>query len=971
MCDSTETADLLSSDTVTDEGIWSHAPSTSGELRQYSPKTIGNNNKYCVLIDGATDAQFVITTAKWSAATAADSTPNDKNTSVAVEGSLTILEPKGVVFLDVMVQCCQQLGIDMANAVFVLKTFFVGFAYNEEIGDYVDNITHISPVQFITYDVTGSFNEQGGSYEIAFVAVSGGAARLPQYSRIPGSVSLTAGPTLKSTIDLLQQQLVRMYEPYFECVKAQLISSLTAANKDPQPIVDALRRVTYKLHLDPVYNEYTVSNQPSSIKNSADCKAPATLSSLSNASIEDILHRIMSMSSEVQKEMSEGISQGGSPPIKYEYKIHPTVYMPKNGEVEVTYYIQRYMRPKEMFKSNSFTQWSNYQKGDKETDPILNDQLVQQLIQFEYIYTGKNIDILEFDMKVNTGMAYLQTASMTNTFKGQLDSAPSSVIVPSSADSGIMKRSGTLVSIPVYFGTQLRSQNFKNSNSLIDSAQMAYTLTKHSSIEMADATVRIVGNLNLLSGIGKYSSVAYHRERTENYTLPSYDQPAANEVMGGYGVVPSYAHITVKMPRNNDDIALLTGQTESGESSADYTKDFWFDGFYYIYGVDNVFDGGEFTQTLHLLGIPPEGLIDVAAGAPDKEANFTNRIGDCFQSKIGCGQAPNTNTTVPSATVDNGKSTEEPKRISTLPDANSANAQVKSLSDVKGWDKVTPARKAAITNAAAAAGVNPVTLAQMANLESNFGTNTHNPMSSARGMYQIVPGTWNQVVNNTKSVPGVPRGTPFSEATNDDKNAAVAAAYLAMNQKTVVAASGSNSPNEVSGGDAYLAHFLGPGGAQAVLYSDRLTGGSETVKDAYQRKFGNLKHYTDAKAANPTIISDKMTVGELRAAAATAMVTGNKVAEVVAGKAPKQSAVSLPPLKEAVTNATEKGRTGKSAYAATIDCKANEQKTDTQKSCDQSTPVPSAPPMNTHDPILASGQTKNTSGDPLLNDGIQ
>lgn len=931
MCDSTETAKMLLMNV--DDGTWSHPVDQGHELGIYAPVTIGPENSYCVLIDGATDAAFVINQAKWSAATAGHATQQDKATSVAVEGTLDIVEPKGVVFLDTLVNCCGTLGIDMQSACFVLKTIFTGFGYNENDGDFVDTIGDITPIMFMVTDVTGSFTERGGEYHVEFVAMAGGAARLPQFSRLPGTMNIQAGATLGETVNRITSELERLYNPYFDCVKAQISAAVTAAGRDPAPIVDMLRRVKYEIYLDPHYAEYDCSNQVQAVKGHPSCGSPVTLSSMANASIEDTLHRMMSCSKRVMEDMSKG--EGGSDQaIKYEYKIHASVETPANKSqpVLVTYRIDRFMRPKEIMKSTQFQYLTNYDKGTS-SDPILNETLRKQIIQFEYIYTGKNIDILEFDMTLNMGMAYLQIASMSNSYREQLDGLPNQSKIVANDGQHVLNRVGKPVPIPVYFGAQLQTKKFKNSLSMIDSGQTAYTLAKHSSLEMADANMRIIGNTNLLSGIGDYTSPEYHKERSKNGTISVTDQAPPEKDMGGFGIIPSFAHITVKVPRNNDDISLFSGMGDDG-SSADYTKDFWFDGYYYIVMIDNVFDSGEFTQMLYMIGMPQEGIIDSTSDAAhQREVNFDKKVVECFGGNVGCGPKAETDTTVPANRVVNGVDTNKPPVAETKQDANSASSTVKQVSDVVGWDKAKPLIRHSIVNAAALTGTSETTLAQMAAIESHFGNNAVNPKSSARGTFQIVEGTWNDVVKNGR-VPGVPPGTSFADAHDPEKNALVAATYMKQNQTQIARWVGVSSIKSVSAGDTYLAHFLGPGGAKAVITTDEAGNGASTVKQAYTNVMPRtgVVEFERAKASNPSIINDKTTVADIRATAATAMASSKPLASAGTKGTPKASSTTQTPVENKPTV------TPRDNVSVIRNCNDEQQKKQTQQSCDQAKP---------------------------------
>lgn len=950
ICDSTETADALSRST--NEDVWHHPAANASELGRYSPKYVAGDDsmQYCILINGSVDASFVIQSAKWSAATAANATPGDKSTSVAVEGSLSILEPKGIVFLDQIVRCCKGLGIDSSQAIWVLKTVFVGFGFDPSVGEFVDRITDVSPIQFITTDIIGSFTEQGGIYDVQFVAMGGGAARLPQYSKLPLSMNISGAPTLGGTLKKLEATIAEMYKPYYDCVVAQLTSAVVAAGNDPTPIINALLPVKYEIRYDCAYELYTVSDQAQSAKNSADCRSPATIATRSNSSIEDIIHRIMSTSPEVKKDMTEGVND-----IKYEYKIHAVMSSSRNSGPTVTYTVERFMRPKELMKVGGFEAFSDFEKGTA-NDPIMDPQLRKNIIRFDYIYTGKNIDILEFEMKMNTGNAYLQIASMTNTFKGQLDGAPNKTTTVATDDQTLLTRGGAMAPIPVFFGSQISSTAFKNSMNNINSAQAAWTMAKHASLEISEATMKIVGNLNFLGSIGNYTSPKFHEDRPVGNCEKTDQQKNSPDT--NWGIGPSFALIKIKMPRNNDDIELFSGKGSG--TSKDYAVDFWFDGYYYIYGFENDFSDGAFTQTLQLLGIPQKGIIQTLDNkdAREKESDLTKKITSCFDSAVGCGQPETAGSgsvpPVAAPVVDKGTAKPHGPEPTTKSDSDVVNKGTKTPADVKGWANAKPAIRDSITNAAAATGTNPTTLAQMAALESRFGANTHNPKSSATGTFQIVSKTWTDVVNRG-GVPGVPPGTPFSEASDPAKNAAVAAVLMRDNQKAIVRAGGAPNINSVSAGDTYMAHFAGVGGASAVIKADLATSGSMTVKEAYKKYLSNGESsFNKQAAANPTILNDSTTVGEFRARAAAAMANSSGFGS---SKVSGTDAAKSIRVNESITEPNIRGRTARVGLSRANDCKVVENKSPTAQTCDEArpdegrsrleiapTPTPSAPP---------------------------
>lgn len=877
MCDCSETADTLAKSTSLN--VWEHAtPDTrvedsrpgSRDLGPYSPKKIPGAGKYLILINGSTDASFVINTAKWTSATGAHAAQGDKGTSIAIEGSITISEPKGIAFLDQVVKCSVALGVDSSQCVYVLKTFFVGQAFNADTHlDYADHITDIPPVTFIVYDVTGSFTEKGGSYEMQFVAAGHGAARLPQYSKAVNAMSVMAGDSLAKTLQRLQDNINENYAKYFNCVYDQIKASSPTDSAD---LLKSLRRVNYVIEVGEDYLDtngirYTVTNQSQQYKNTAGCNDAAQVTFPAHTGIESAISSIMMMSPQVQADMAVGDL---NTKVKYEYKIHTALISKQaadaaEGVIDYTVYyrIERFMTPKTIAYDPAF------QVLAQDDAQLANDPRYQQIkrniIEFDYMYTGKNIDILEFDMKVNMGLAYLQTATLANTFKSQLERAPNRQMQPSSQDANNYPvKFGAIVQTPVFFGSQIRSPNMINSSNAGHSIQSAYTLSKHSSLEVTDVTMKIIGNAELLGTVNATSSPEYVQGTAtaeQRAVLNKFAQGATGGAnFADWSHAPAYAKVRIKMPRENDDFALFTGQSTTGDPRTDpgitdYARDFWFDGYYYVVGIEHTFADGEFTQTLSMLGIPKRTSFEATKSNAATEVNINSSVGSCFDNQIGEAVSESgSGATTASVTVPH-----TPPAGNTEPtnkaDANTANSAATDPSQVIGWDTAKPEVKAAIIDASNRYGVSVVTLAQFAKQESSFNPNAKAPTSSATGLFQFLTSTWNGLVNQGK-VFGLNAGAP--DARLDPLyNAYGGAAFLRDNARLI----GSDQV-----GDLYLAHFLGPGTAAKVIAADNRTGGNELLITT----LGESATLRIAKA-NPTIVKPNTTVGELRAWAAKTM----------------------------------------------------------------------------------------------------
>ena len=990
MCDSTYTADRLAESTQPD--VWHHTtdetraadsrPNTPN-LGKYSPKCVLDENgqcvgRYIVLIDGASDAAFAINQVKVTSATAAGAVPYDLNTSLAVEGSLAISEPKGVAFLDQVVKCSIALGVDNSQVVYALKTFFVGYKYDDEYGDIPFSINDIPPVNFITYDVTGSFTEQGGTYEMLFVAVANGASRLPQYSKAVSSMNFKSGKNLKDTFDNLQAAIRANYDRYYNCVLAQLASLGTP---ESTALIDSLREVKYTIDVEEPYtsDSYVVTDGPVQYKDTGSCSEPVTWSFSPNSSIESAIATIMTRCDKVQKEMNTGDPASG---VKYEYKIHSCVKStPVSGsdastgklQYEVKYSIKQIPTPKTIANDTEFAKFAQDEEQLR-NDPLYN-KLHKNVIEFDYIYTGNNTDILEFDIKVNMGLAYLQTATLSNTFKGQLESAPA-LAQNISNQSAHPTMNGRFVpgerplQTPVFFGKQIVHPKLLNRNDASSATQGAYTLAKHASLEVAEATMRIAGNDRLLATTNKATSAAAMEAGEPQLVDVPDDAREADFKYWNY--VPAYAKINIKMPRDNDDFALFTGQTsDDGTSitaSTDYARDFWFDGYYYVVGIEHVFENGEFTQTLDMISIPKTSAFGSTKGS--KEPSFDIKLDECYDSKTGCGKTPAAIPTI--AAADAARVSEPPpqKPIGhqdhNAQNANSILKNATSLSKIKGWDgtyvgkdangntetiTISKEVKAAILQAGADKGVDPMLLAQMCYQESKFRPNATNP-SSATGLFQFVSTTWTDlkpdgpltrsVISNLDS-----RYDPYL-------NSYAAARYVELNTKTLQTSMGSSfTPTSA---DLYLAHFAGPNGAAWIIQADQATGGTATLKEAYGE---NTRSLARMIKQNSPYIKESMTTREVRTWAASKLAWA--MIDPITPVQPQPHNVSLADtllIPGEITRQTIKQNipAAKDKVSAQQDCKVQDEKAKEDKQPCTNTPESGATTVTPQKNLSAEAQ---------------
>lgn len=930
MCDCTETAEALSTNTIEDP--WRHPTAADvsdaalySMYGKYAPRDIAltrgtsassnfMTGKYCVLIDGSSDADVAITNLQFTAATAAAATDMDNNTSTAIEGSIAFSEPRGISFMHTLVEACRALNTDAAQVVYVVKTFFVGHAFTNSTTDAPQIISNIEPLKFIAYDVRGSYSRNGGEYFMEFACAQHGISRLPQYSKSADSFSIQSESTLGATFTKLGLHLKARYEDMYNCVDGLVRTMDETSGTD---VANRLSKVEYELTWDPEFDNYIVSNKRQQQKDELDCTSPANIACPAGTSIEDAIHLIMLASSDVSGSLAEPATPGTP---KYGYKIdssyNSTIESGADGaryvKYVVKYHVRRFLEPRSFDFMKVLSNTTDINDADKQI-------LDRNLITFDYIYTGKNLDIMDMDIKMNMGIAYLQIASMSTSTKEQPVDA-SRVTGLAGGSQSLAAKFAKDSQIPVFFSTDVRSPLFKNIQNSNVGMQAAYTMAKHSSFEVMDTSMTIYGNPLLLNSVNvSTSNSSANQTRTQSAHFADFSR------------VPSFAKINIKMPRLNDDIALLKQSSSGTESERDYAKDFWFQGYYYVYGIQNVFEGGQFTQRLQMIGIPEQGLLDLTQTTQATTGDLSQRVDACYDTITKVrpttpepklpSKAPEVPVDHPPLNVADTKSLLDDRKL--------------TVDDVTQYTtKATPELKAAMNAAALTHGIDPVVLARVAYHESRYDLTAKAKTSSATGPFQFIDKTWMEQV--TKGNTGLPKNTPRDEALSKrtDPVAAsnAAAAYIKSNQDVLRKA---GVVEYYTTTNTYLAHFAGPYGAKAALLAIQNGEGNLPLAEAY-RKYGvSNAEVVAARQLSQNRLSTDTTAAGLQAFAAKAMAnTVKDPLKTAKDPKPATQQTTVSSVDQTIAVGYKRSTTGADQLSKTL---APTTKTDPVKDCSKTT----------------------------------
>ena len=252
------------------------------------------------------------------------------------------------------------------------------------------------------------------------------------------------------------------------------------------------------------------------------------------------------------------------------------------------------------------------------------------------MFTGKNVDVLEFDIKMDMGMSFFQTvATASSGISTQGESTDNSKVTSVSVANGTVakevppakvagpfeyldpkfaaaeepiekaqppiEKTKKNIKTPLFLGTTIKDPVVRNKRNPLESAAFNALLTRHAAYENVECSMKIAGNPQLLD-----ESTPTPVEVALGGTGALGDPIPTNTGLQRIFKTPALIKVNVKFPDNNE----LTGVT-----------DFWYRGFYNLYAITQSFDNGLFTQELQMFSLPvedDEGTEDKLSSVEEK-----------------------------------------------------------------------------------------------------------------------------------------------------------------------------------------------------------------------------------------------------------------------------------------------------------------------------------------------------------------
>lgn len=316
------------------------------------------------------------------------------------ELSLDIIEPNGTSFIEKLTNRIKELKITDWNtaAQFGLKIFFVGRTADGGI----ETIPFKGMIPLHLMDFSAKYSEKGGEYHLSMVITSNAAGSTPLQpqngiARTMGFVnkntSFKAG-TVQEAMQLLEDKLNKNYKDVYS---TELLNSIGA------------KELRYKIELDPKITGSINLITKDSLAPGEKCQLTFTPS----VDIGTMVKQILMSSKDVNVmigESKDGLSKEG----------HPGVKLPI---IQSFYHLTHNV-------VNLITRISLYEGSDED------------VFEFDYYFSGKNVDVLSFEVKFNRMAAWL-SGSLNSTNLNRSPNADVATIDPNYHASNIVPEDRT------------------------------------------------------------------------------------------------------------------------------------------------------------------------------------------------------------------------------------------------------------------------------------------------------------------------------------------------------------------------------------------------------------------------------------------------------------------------------------------------------------------------------------------------
>lgn len=540
VCSSTEAAESLGNVSDGDFSKLNH-PSVD---RIYTPRPTAGG-QYILLVDGMSDAHLNITKSTWSTSIIPDSKSASgahAGLGMAVSGVIEVYEPNGAGFINIIGSAAQSMNVPFPSLSFMLKTVFIGETHEGE----TVYVTDVNPFVFFLYDMSAVFDSTGSKYRLQIMGQVGSGMK--QDSQVLSGSGIKVKKD--EQLDALLGRVATLANTEVDKANAELLKvdpAAAATTKKPKYKIVVTDELKEKIAGDNIHIRLANAN-----------KNPVLNLSQNGAStVAGAIEAVLMSSRAVVEDAKSGEPEANI--IKRKMFTINEATSVVNGETVHTYYVG---------VRDTLTAKQGVDMSKEAAD-----------LTFDYIFTGRNTDIINLDMKLTHALNVVMALSTTNAtpaaINAQVGNADDTVVGGDLAQS-----SGGTATSPnkLVVGHNFQQPHYGNMNYPSSTANYYHLLSKQAEFDSVGAVITIHGNPRLLG------------EMTVNPTqMAAFLKDVPTK--GGTGInanwlrTPTKLRLNVKFPSNPDDV------------TAGFT-DFWYLGLYRMMEIEHTFKNGKFTQTI-------------------------------------------------------------------------------------------------------------------------------------------------------------------------------------------------------------------------------------------------------------------------------------------------------------------------------------------------------------------------------------
>lgn len=603
----------------TDMDVYLH-PDQKGKGYRFSAQSSSPNSPhdYVVIINGMTDVQFAIDSVKLESFIIPEmsNNPNVARSSIAagVTGSVSITEMYGARLIEVMSTAAKDIGVQLISMPFILKTVFVGHGYD---GKPVV-VSGVKPLYFMITNISCVFSNIGTQYSFDIAPLENGVGNEPAMATVGQANKFKTAGTVKDAITAFFGAIHRVQEGQRTKTTTGDASTVIEYDfefvKPTNPLTQGYDSDMYKI------DQLTSASRDG---DSFYMEVPT------GDTIPQGIERILQASSKVLEEMKTVRTEDGSYTPKWFPQIKSEVFYERDGRRRILYRIGKrevVVTPPMEDACSEKAGATNQERNNAILKLVDASKRSGDLLEFDYMFTGKNTEVLDFEMKADIGFLapvnqVVQPLPVGQTSMTQGDTPVSTVQTKAPSN-------GTCAISPM----PLPTNKFGTSLVASSTSQFRENIRQQSQFNTTEVKMQIRGNPRLFSGV-----------LSTDPSDPNFGTSASDSSDSSWLPVPSLVKVNVFTPKIDpatgmpDPIRFGVLNKETGDR---LTASFWYDGLFSVYQVNSTFEGGQFTQDLIMMsitpadGTPTSSTVDTSttpgaspAGTPKaKDSRGTNTI---------------------------------------------------------------------------------------------------------------------------------------------------------------------------------------------------------------------------------------------------------------------------------------------------------------------------------------------------------